>query len=78
MLYEVITGDPWLKVNRNYVEINTEMQEEDEKSILNYYRNLINFRSKNDILKKGSFKAVKITKNLFIYEREYMGKKLIV
>jgi len=71
-------GDPWLKVNQNYVEINTEMQEEDEKSVLNYYRNLINFRSKNDILKKGSFKAVKITKNLFIYEREYKGKKLTV
>jgi len=71
-------GDPWLKVNQNYVKINTEMQEEDDKSVLNYYRNLIDFRSKNDILKKGSFKAVKITKNLFVYEREYMDKKLTV
>ncbi|MBN2878361.1 MAG: alpha-glucosidase [Clostridia bacterium] len=71
-------GDPWLKVNQNYVDINTEMQEEDDKSVLNYYRKLIDFRSKNDILKKGSFKTVKITKNLFVYEREYMDKKLTV
>lgn len=35
------SGKPWLKVNDNYHEINVEAEEQDEDSVLNYYRKLI-------------------------------------
>lgn len=38
------TGTPWLKVNSNYKEINVENQENDDGSVLNYYRRLISIR----------------------------------
>ena len=38
------TGTPWLKVNSNYKEINVENQENDDDSVLNYYRKLISIR----------------------------------
>ncbi|NSA86143.1 oligo-1,6-glucosidase/glucan 1,6-alpha-glucosidase [Clostridium beijerinckii] len=33
------SGQPWLKVNPNYKEINAELQLKDENSIFNYYKN---------------------------------------
>ena len=38
------TGEPWIKVNPNYKEINAEEQAEDPNSILNYYKKLIALR----------------------------------
>ena len=38
------TGTPWLKVNPNYTEINLEKQHDDENSVWNFYRSLINLR----------------------------------
>ncbi len=35
------TGTPWMKVNPNYKEINVRSQEQDENSVLNYYRKLV-------------------------------------
>lgn len=37
-------GEPWLKLNPNYVSVNAEVQERDPDSILSYYRNLIRLR----------------------------------
>ncbi len=38
------TGTPWLKVNENYKDINVKAQEEDESSVLAYYRKLTALR----------------------------------
>ena len=38
------TGKPWLRVNPNYKEINLAAQKEDEKSVWNFYRQLIDLR----------------------------------
>lgn len=38
------TGEPWIKVNENYPSINVAMQIEDEDSILQHYRRLIELR----------------------------------
>lgn len=45
------TGTPWLKVNSNYREINVESQEEDEDSVLNYYRRLVKVRKSQEYKK---------------------------
>lgn len=38
------TGRPWLKVNENYKVINANSQIEDEESVFNFYKKLINLR----------------------------------
>ncbi|GAE95447.1 alpha-glucosidase [Gracilibacillus boraciitolerans JCM 21714] len=49
------TGNPWLKVNSNYEEINVAIQQNDPKSILNYYKKLIALRKHYDVLVYGKY-----------------------
>lgn len=71
-------GIPWLKVNSNYKEINVNSQINDVGSIRSYYKKMIALRSSSDVLQQGSFKLVKATKHLFIYERVLGSKTLKV
>ncbi len=69
----------WFKVNPNYTEINVEAAEKDENSILNYYRKLLKFRKENEICIYGDFKLhYKNSRKLFVYERNYEGKRMLV
>jgi len=72
------TGTPWLKSNGNYETINYASQEKEPDSVLNYYKALIAFRRENEVLRRGSFKEKLIKGSVFVYEREYKGKKLTV
>ncbi len=70
---------PWFVVNPNYTEINVEAAEKDPDSILNYYRKLLALRKENPVVIYGDFKLYyKGSKKLFVYERNYEGKKLFV
>ena len=46
---------PWLKVNPNYTEINAESQENNQNSVLNYYRRLIALRKENKAFVYGTY-----------------------
>ena len=71
--------EPWFNINPNYTEINVEAAEKDENSLLNYYRKLIKFRKENEIVIYGDFKQhYKSSGKLFVYERNYEGKRLLV
>ena len=72
-------GNPWIKLNKNYKEINVENSEKDENSILNYYRKMISFRKKNSTLVYGSFKDL-LPKHdkLFLYERQYNEEQFLI
>lgn len=73
------TGDPWIKVNKNYEKINAEIQINDPNSIFNYYKKLVNFRKENDIVVYGDYNLLmKNNKNIFAYTREYNGKQILV
>lgn len=72
------TGTPWLGINANHTRINAASQEDDPESILSYYKEMIAFRSASPVLRAGSFAVVKITKRLFIYERELAGERIQV
>ncbi len=73
------TGTPWFKVNDNYKDINVEAQEKDEDSVLNYYRKLLKFRKENEIVIYGDYKEhYKSSSDLFVYERNYEGKRMLV
>ena len=57
------TGNPWLKINPSYKEINVEENLKDEKSIFNFYKELIYLRKSDrykDSLSYGSFDRVDV------------------
>lgn len=73
------TGKPWFVVNKNYKEINVADALNDKNSILNFYKKLLALRKSNPIIVYGDFVLYyKRHKKLFVYERNYEGKKLLV
>jgi len=70
----------WLPVDPEYKEgINVADELVDKNSILNFYKDIINFRNSSDILKFGDYKEI-ITNNkeLLIFRRTYKDKSLYV
>ena len=49
------TGEPWIAVNPNHVEINAESQYGDERSVFEYYRRLIEIRHRDPLVTNGTF-----------------------
>ena len=73
------SGEPWFQVNDNYREINVAAQEDDPNSILNFYRRLIRFRRDNPVVLYGSYREyMPKDRKLYVYERVYDGKRLLV
>ncbi len=73
------TGKPWLKVNPNYKTINSEVQEKDPNSVLNYFRKLVQLRKQEPALIYGKYTLLdQKNPNVFAYTREENGKKLLV
>ncbi len=52
------TGTPWLKVNPNYIEINVTEQENNPKSVLNYFRKMVRLKKENDVLIYGNYEII--------------------
>jgi len=73
------SGEPWIKINDNYREINTEREQEDKNSILNYYKKLIRMRKEYPVIVHGDFSEIECAdKNIFAYSRQFNEEKLIV
>lgn len=73
------SGKPWFVVNDNYKDINVENQLDDPKSLLNFYRNALQFRRENPVVIYGDYiEHLPKSKELFVYERNLAGKKLLV
>ncbi len=71
--------EPWFFVNPNYKEVNVEAAENDPDSILNFYRKLLKFRKENEIVIYGDYKEhYQKSKDLYVYERNYEGKRMLV
>ena len=73
------TGQPWIRVNPNYTEINVKAQEEDPNSVLNYYRQLVRLRKQEDVIRDGDYTEILPDwDNIFAYSRDDGKKKLSV
>ncbi|MBS1419394.1 MAG: alpha-glucosidase [Oscillospiraceae bacterium] len=73
------TGVPWFFVNDNYKQINVEEQEKDEDSLLNFYRKLLKFRKEHPIAIYGTYRELMPeSRKLYVYERSYQRKRLLV
>ena len=73
------TGTPWFGMNPNYTEINVESQLDDPNSLLNFYRDALKLRKENEVAIYGDYKEHYPKSNdLYVYERNFEGKKLLV
>ena len=73
------TGTPWLAVNKNYDKINAKQCLQDENSIFNHYKKLIDIRKNNDTIIYGDYKLLcEDDENIFAYVRELNGDKILV
>ncbi len=68
----------WLPVNPNYEKINAETEENDDTSILNYYKKLIALRKENPALLFGDFEPLKTKGSIMAYYRGYEGEMVFV
>ena len=73
------TGTPWFPVNENYTEVNVAAQEADPNSLLHFYRELIAFRKANPVALYGDYhEYLKNDRQFYVYERNYLNRKLLV
>jgi alpha-glucosidase len=73
------TGKPWIKTNDNYKNINVEIQESDENSILSYYKNMIKLRKENETLVYGPYKLLDVENEpVYAYTRKGKNETFLV
>ena len=73
------TGTPWFYVNENYKNINVAAQENDENSVLNFYRKAIKLRKELSCVRYGDYKEYgKHSADIYTYTREDEKQKLLV
>ncbi len=73
------SGEPWIKINPNYKEINAKSQLKDEKSIFNYYKKLIKIRKSNPVVVYGKYNLIlEESKEIFAYTRTLENEMLLV
>ncbi|WP_026889497.1 glycoside hydrolase family 13 protein [Clostridium beijerinckii] len=72
-------GEPWIKVNPNYKEINAKSQLKDKNSIFNYYKELIKIRKSNSVVMHGKYELIlEENKEVFAYIRTLENEMLLV
>ena len=73
------TGEPWIKVNPNFMQINVENEQKNPDSILNFYRKLICLRKKNPVFVYGDFTVIdENNPTIFAYTRSFEKDTLFV
>ncbi len=76
------TGTPWIKVNPDYKKINLKVQLDDEDSVYNFYKKMIEVYKNpkyHELLTFGEFAPYKRNqKNLIAYLRQADDKKILV
>ncbi len=70
-------GTPWIGINKNYSEINYDMEDRDPDSVLASYRRMIRFRAESPILLTGSFRLLRATNRSVIFERSLGGERRV-
>lgn len=49
------SGNPWLPLNPNYIDVNTEAELADENSVLNHFKKMTALRKESDVLIYGDY-----------------------
>ena len=73
------TGEPWIRVNPNYVTVNAADQVKDRDSVFNCYRKLVQLRKDESVLVDGRYEMLLAEdENIFAYTRENEDSRLLV
>lgn len=73
------TGNPWIKVNPNYSDINVRQAMDDKNSIFYYYQDLISFRKRYKVLTYGDYQPIlEEHPAIYSYFREFEDEKLLI
>lgn len=73
------SGEPWIKVNPNYKNINVEQSLKDQESIFHYYRKLIALRKEHKVLVYGEYKLLlPLDPDVYAYTRTLEEDGLLV
>lgn len=73
------SGEPWIKVNPNYKEINAAEALQDPSSIFHYYKRLIQLRKENPVFVYGEYKLIlENDEQIYAYTRSYESEQLLV
>ena len=68
-------GEPWIEVNPNFSAINVENDKNNDKSIYQFYKKLIDLRKVNDLIVYGDYKLLDSEPEIFAYTRTYENKE---
>ncbi|WP_372480346.1 alpha-glucosidase [Halomicrobium sp. HM KBTZ05] len=72
-------GEPWLKCNADYTDINVAAQRDDPASVLNQYRTLIDLRQSTDALVYGDYELLTPEDDqLYAYTRTLDDERVLV
>ena len=72
-------AEPWIEVQKNCKTINTEAEEKESDSILNFYKKLIQLRKELPVIANGSIQFLdEESEGVIGYARELEGTKLVV
>jgi oligo-1,6-glucosidase len=73
------SSSPWMIMNPNLKTINAATQEQDEHSVLNYFRAMLRIRKHSFALAEGRYSTIECQeKNLYVFERQSSVEKIIV
>ncbi len=70
------TGKPWLQINQNHTRINVEDDRANPDGIFAFYQKAIALKKGSEVLQQGDFTQRYAKGKLYIFTREYNGKKL--
>ncbi|MEW4427898.1 alpha-glucosidase [Paenibacillus pabuli] len=73
------SGEPWIKVNPNYIDIHAQDNLNNSESIFHYYRKLIQLRKDHEVIVYGDYELVfPDDPEVFAYTRTLNGTKVLV
>ncbi|MDR6717147.1 alpha-glucosidase [Paenibacillus sp. 2003] len=73
------SGTPWLKVNDNYININVEKQLQEPRSILQFYKQMIQLRKEHDTLTYGIYELfLPDHPSVYAYTRTLADEQVLV
>ncbi|KAB5593548.1 Glycoside hydrolase family 13 protein [Ceratobasidium theobromae] len=73
------SGNPWMRVNDNYKQINVKSQVDDQDSVLSFWKKMIHIRKGHPLLVHGEFVLFSPEdEHMFAYTREHDDEKMLV
>ncbi|MCD8355015.1 MAG: alpha,alpha-phosphotrehalase [Clostridia bacterium] len=72
-------GEPWIEIPNNYMYINAEHEQQDEDSVLNYYKKLVALRKQEPVISEGSISFSHLEHPyVFAFQRTLGNQSLLV